>query len=165
MCFLPKSHRKSNCVTTLLAGIMLITLDACGCGLPCPAPWLLDDGAPTDYETQVDSIVQLVESEDPNGWTLEAAAGVCGDDGPRFIVSFTGPFSWRYDYFDRDTGEFLGRYESGSEILGFMPCHAQYWPTPIFCPDAVITETFGEVFNVGDDASVLPSMPGNSLCL
>ncbi len=115
-----------------------------GCLMPERMPDSAVADAPPDFETaQADLRAAIAASG------LRGAAGECGSAGLLFTFKFIAPTAWQYDWFDRQTGQFVGRSVAGhTDVLGIEM--RAYWPRPLGCGSPTVTDPLGSTYQVGD---------------
>lgn len=87
---------------------------------------------------------------------LELVEGECGPDGPVFLFHFSAPFTWEYDFFNRESGAFVARTIGQSDTFP-LPCFGgSFWPRQVACEAATVTDVLsGNSYHVGDGPDVL----------
>ena len=92
-----------------------------------------------------------------DGLVEHVLVGECANNNMLLIFRFVSPFRQRFDYYDGETGAFVGREESQSDVPPFLPCLYQYWPAPVDCENPTVTEVLcGTGDRVGDALLDLP---------
>ena len=145
----------------LVVACLCVAISTPGCiFIPCPLLRSQVSDAPPNLEAAVAELREAADTAIADGLeSPDFAAGQCGEEGPLFTFQFIGPFTWQYDYFDRASHAFVGRWigNTSGDLPWFGPCNDRYWPAPLHCPDRVVTEVIaGDRYRVGDGAPILP---------
>ncbi len=130
-----------------------------GCGDLCLRSESFVADAPVDYETALTELYAEVGAFADTGLEPEnIVVGLCGDNGPRFVLRFPNPWTPQYDYYDLVTGAFIGRTIYQWEVHFPWPCAGGgFWPRYILCSERTITEVIsGTRYEVGDGGRLYP---------
>jgi len=112
-----------------------------------------------DLETRRAELLTLTPDDLFGIDSVELVEGECGPDGPVFLFHFSGPFTWEYDFFDRESGAFVARSIGQDDTPPYLPCFGgSFWPWRIACEAATVTDVLaGDRYHVGDGPDVLAS--------